>query len=255
MYKEKVLVSNIQRFCVNDGPGIRTTLFLKGCNLHCPWCCNPENISFEPQIMKMNDKNIICGKWMSVDEIYDELAKDFLFYEGGGVTFSGGEPLLQIELLVPLLKRLKDNDIHICVETALFIPKEILEIATKYVDLFIVDVKILDDRKCSDVIGGNINCFFSNIDLLTRNCVERIYRIPIIEGYTFTEENMEDLLRFIDINKPLKVEILQGHNLAKLKYRALGLAEPTCRSVSVDELLGFKEKIELLGVNTLILRI
>ena len=100
MSTDKILITNIQRMCFHDGPGIRTTVFLKGCNLHCPWCANPENISALPQAYERDGRKGLYGKEFSEEELLKEVLKDRRFYEdGGGVTFSGGEPLLQIKAL------------------------------------------------------------------------------------------------------------------------------------------------------------
>ena len=148
-----VTITNIQHSCFHDGPGIRTTVFLKGCNLKCPWCCNPENIDFEI------DKYF--GEEINLEDLKKELLKDKEFYSlnNVGVTFSGGEPILQINKLIELLKELKSENINICFETALFINEKQLKLTIPYVDEFIVDIKILNNKLCRDIIGGDINLF------------------------------------------------------------------------------------------------
>ena len=141
-----MLITNIQRFSLHDGPWIRTTVFLKGCNLRCPWCANPENLSFQKEEYVKDGIKGIYGYEISGEELEKEILKDKIYYEdGGGVTFSGGEALLAFKELEPLLKKLKEDKINICVETALMVKNELLEIALNYVDLFIIDIKILDD--------------------------------------------------------------------------------------------------------------
>ena len=131
----KVRITDIQHFSLHDGPGIRTTVFLKGCSLKCPWCTNPECISKEIQGE--------FGYDISLEELENEILKDESFYKtGGGVTFSGGEPLLQIKELEPLLISLKNKNINICFESALFVPQNYLKIANIYGDEFIVDIKM-----------------------------------------------------------------------------------------------------------------
>ena len=141
----KVRVSNIQRFSLHDGPGIRTTIFFKGCNLKCPWCANPENIDFmpTPYINDNTKEEGIFGYEVEALELYEEIIKDKEFYKlnNGGVTFSGGEPMLQMRQLEPLLQKLKEEKINMCIETALQVPKELVEIAQKYIDEFIIDTK------------------------------------------------------------------------------------------------------------------
>ena len=123
-----VRITNIQHFSLDDGPGIRTTIFLKGCNLTCPWCCNPENINFEIENYIHNNQKESFGYDIPLEELEKEILKDEVFYSenDGGVTFSGGEPLLQIKELEPLLKSLRSKNINICFETALCVPSELL---------------------------------------------------------------------------------------------------------------------------------
>ena len=104
----KILITNVQRFSLHDGPGIRTTVFLKGCSLHCPWCANPENIDFVIEPYIKDDINTTIGQYVSCDELYELIMRDKVFYDGGGVTFSGGEALIQMDVLKPLLERLKE---------------------------------------------------------------------------------------------------------------------------------------------------
>lgn len=204
-----VRITNIQHFSLHDGPGIRTTVFLKGCNLKCPWCANPECISSEIQSE--------FGYDISLDRLENEIVKDKPFYEtGGGVTFSGGEPLLQIDNLEPLLKSLKDKNINICFETALFVPEKYLKTAEKYGDEFIVDIKMVDHENCRKVIGGKINQYFDNIELLDLN--KTTFRIPITK---FALKDSEEILDLLRKYKPKHLEIFELHNLARSKYDIL----------------------------------
>ena len=190
-----VLVTNIQRFSLHDGPGIRTTVFLKGCSLHCPWCSNPENLHPYPEEYVKDGGKGIYGKYLSCDEIYREIIKDRIFYKQpdesielgthrGGVTFSGGEPLLQFDVLEPLLQRLKNENIHICVETSLFVPEDKLLIALRYVDMFYVDVKILDEATCFEILGGSLNQYKKNSEILFLSGKTVVFRVPVIGGFT-----------------------------------------------------------------------
>ncbi len=166
----KVRVTNIQRFSLNDGPGIRTTVFFKGCGLKCPWCSNPENINYEIENYYNEDTNEkgVFGYDITLDDLEKEILKDQKYYtlNSGGVTFSGGEALLQFTKMESLLKKLKQNKINMCIETSLFAPIKALEVATKYIDEFIVDIKILDSDVCSDVLKGNLDLYFKKYRLL-----------------------------------------------------------------------------------------
>ena len=182
----KVRYTNIQRFSLNDGPGIRTTVFLKGCNLRCPWCANPENIDYQLTPYINENENGVFGQDIEVLELYEKIIKDKPFYElnNGGVTFSGGEPLLQIKALEPLLQKLKKEKINMCIETALQVPSELVEIAVNYIDEFIVDIKILDEDECKIVLNGNIDLYKKNLEILIQNAQIDIFRIPLVNEYT-----------------------------------------------------------------------
>lgn len=242
---DKALVTNIQRFSLHDGPGIRTTVFLKGCSIHCPWCANPENLLPHPEEYMKDGKKGIYGEFLSCDEIYNEIIKDRTFYDQsdesdelglqrGGVTFSGGEPLLQFDVLEPLLARLKDEKIHICVETCLFVPADKLSIALKYVDLFYVDIKILDEDKCKNILGGNLKRYMSNLDFLLSTPQSVVFRVPIIGGYTDDEKNIANIRNIVLKHNPKKIELIKEHNLGKNKYISLG-KEPLELNKITDE--------------------
>ena len=213
-----IRITNIQHFCLQDGPGIRTTVFLKGCNLKCPWCANPECISFN---FENNDK--YKGYDISLDNLESELLKDEFYYSvnDGGVTFSGGEALLQIKKLEPLLISLKNKNINICFETALMTNLESVKIASKYADEFLIDVKIMDKDYCKKVIGGNIDLFYNNLDFLFSKTNNIIFRIPLANEYTLNKKNIALIESFLKKYNPDKVEIFKVHNLAKKKYELL----------------------------------
>lgn len=235
----KVRVTDIQHFSLHDGPGIRTTVFLKGCNLKCPWCANPECIS-----SKIEDE---FGYDISLDDLEKEIHKDEPYYKtGGGVTFSGGEPLLQIRSLEPLLKSLKLKNINICFETALFVKEEYLNIAKLYADEFIVDIKMLDDENCRNIIKGNVSQYLNNLKLL--NMKNTTFRIPVTEYSLSDEKLILDLLKDF---KPKKLEIFKLHNLAKRKYELLN-KEFYHKEVSDDEFINFKNKLSNFVVTEII---
>ena len=247
--RENALITNIQHFCLQDGPGIRTTVFLKGCSLHCPWCSNPENIKNYAETYYEDDMKGIYGKYWSCEEIEREIIKDIYYYEcEGGVTWSGGEPLLQFLELQPVLKRIKERNIHQAVETALFVPKECLEIALKYINLFIVDVKILNKEQCKMVLGGNVDSYLDNIQNLFYHEKKVIFRIPMIENYTTDTRNIKYILEFLREYKPYKVELLEGHNLAEKKYQSLGKEMVNFAETPKDVMLNLKNNIEKLEI-------
>ena len=217
-----MLVTNIQRFSLHDGPGIRTTVFLKGCSLRCPWCTNPENISAVSENYQDGDKKSVYGKKLALSEIYDEVVKDRIFYENeGGVTFSGGEPLLFIKDLEPLLCRLKSEHISSAVETALFVPKENIDLSLQYVDFYCIDIKILDKEKCREILGGNIDVYKRNVNRILNSNVRTLFRVPLIAPYTTNETNIYLIAKFCLEYRISYLELIKGHNLAEKKYHSL----------------------------------
>lgn len=241
-----MFITNIQRFSLHDGPGIRTTVFLKGCSLRCPWCSNPENIKTYPEKYCKDGVEGIYGKKYTCDEIYDEIVKDRVFYEeNGGVTFSGGEPLLYVDELLPLMKKLKKEKITIAVETCLFVPTEKLERVIPYINYFYVDMKILDKNHCKSVTKGNLDLYKTNFILLTSQRLITV-RIPVIGHYTDDDENkiaiIDEIKKFE--KSILKIELIKGHNLSESKYRSLGISSPQYHEVSDTSLIKYKEMIE-----------
>ena len=244
----KGTVFNIQRFCVNDGPGIRTTVFLKGCPLSCVWCHNPESQRFEPEILFYKDKctgcgrckcvtaadrdfvcfngaKEICGKTVSANEVTAEVLKDKPFYEnsGGGMTLSGGEPLAQYDFSLKLLKKAKENGIHTAVETCGYAEKpKILEIA-KYVDLFLFDCKETDPDLHKEYTGVDNKIILENLKALSDAGSKIILRCPIIPGFNDRAEHFKGISEtaenFIGIEH---IEIEPFHPLGESKYSALG---------------------------------
>ena len=260
----KLLVTNIQRFCLHDGPGIRTTVFLKGCTLHCPWCCNPENISFYPQFYFEKKKcisfNEICpygkcilanqsvtteklekltfidmerckcgaigiyGRWYMEDELYTELMKDSSFWEEeGGVTFSGGESLLQWNALKELAEMLKKSGTHLCVETSLFIPHEIVLNALELIDHWIIDVKLLDKERVDRILGGDISLYFRNLNAVAKSGRTVWLRHPQIKGYTDDVETENGIQLLLRKHSGFVYQVLEEHHLGDEKRRTLGI--------------------------------
>ncbi len=264
----KVIVTNIQCFSLHDGPGIRTTVFLKGCSLRCPWCSNPENLTAEPQEYIKDGVSGVYGKYYSCDELYSEVIKDKAFYGNynseakfnlknahGGVTFSGGEALLQADKLEPLLKRLRTEGIHMAVETCLFVPEKLLDIAIQYIDLFYVDIKILDPLRCKKQLGGNIEQYFRNLNTLFKSKVPVVFRIPVIGGWTDDQENREMVLDLLTRYQPLKVEFIKEHNLGVSKYQSLDMEIPDYRGVSDGLMLEYADIVARTGIDVEICKI
>lgn len=267
--KMKPLITNIQRFCVHDGPGIRTTVFFKGCSLHCPWCANPENIHFEEEIYYIKEKCkssckyieeclqkkylIECpygavGKWgeyFPEEKLYAELIKDINYYgEEGGVTFSGGEPLLFLNDYEEMLFRLKREGINLAVETALNVAEENVIWSIKYIDKFYVDIKTMDEDMFNNIIGGNLHLFKKNVSILQQVKDKVTYRIPIISDVSHNEQMYKRLKKYLDDIEAENIEIFSVHNLAMKKYERLGIKYEAYEIIEEERLCRIKSILQ-----------
>lgn len=275
--QSKLNAFNVQRFSVHDGPGIRTTVFLKGCPLKCIWCHNPESIPLEPLVMFYKDKCIGCDsckkvckalhqsqsilpifenypyisdvcaqctacisacptealvmvdKYYDCEELFEIILKDRQFYEnsGGGVTFSGGEPLLQYHALLPLLSKLKSEGIHIAIETAGHVAWSVFEAVSKYADLFLFDIKALDPTMHKNATGKDNSLILQNFDRLYNEGQNIIVRIPQIPGFNDAPEQKEEFCAFLKqyprIWDNQQYEYLPYHNFGESKYEVLNI--------------------------------
>lgn len=240
-----MIITNIQRFSLHDGPGIRTTVFLKGCSIRCPWCSNPENINHQIENYVKDGKEGFYGKEYSVDQVLKEVLKDKIFYEdNGGVTFSGGEALLYAKELLPLMQQIKQNNISIAVESSLFVPSSYLEMVIPFVDYFYVDLKVMDKERCSFLLKGNLDLFKSNLAILAKSKKFNV-RIPVIYGYTDDENNIKCIIDVIREYRASikKVKLTKGHNLGDNKYVSLGKEVPPKAEVSDLFLDEYRKKI------------
>lgn len=244
----KILVGNIQRFSLHDGPGIRTTVFLMGCNIRCPWCANPENLEMHVRQMKDDRTGLISpyGRFYTTEELVHELLKDEIFFaDGGGITFSGGEALLQAEQLEDVWKSLNAKGINLCVETALFIPKENLEISLNYIDEYIVDVKILIPEDCSKILHGNVHKYLQNLDFLAHSGKKVLLRFPVSYPETLNDVNLDRLIGLLNTYEFPKIQIFAIHDLGKSKYEALGAPFMSFAKVDEYKLEEIKQRIQL----------
>lgn len=266
----KATVTNISRCSLHDGPGVRTVIYFKGCELRCRWCHNPETLSCDKQLLYLPQKCIfcgrcielcpehhtvkgdkmllvrsgctlcgkcadscpsealtVCGREMTCDELFSELEKDIHYYKatGGGVTFSGGECLLQAEFLKELAGRCAEKGIHTAVETALFVPWDNIERLVPVTDLFYTDLKIANPVKNIKYTGRDNSLIIENLRKLSNIAENIIIRIPVIPG---VNDSSEDFIGFADIIRTLgggiqKIELLRYNNLAESKYDMLGI--------------------------------
>ena len=221
----KGMIFNIQRFCINDGPGIRTTVFFKGCPLHCQWCHNPESHFCNIEVMYENGKEEICGTYMSVEEVMAEVEKDIVFYNnsGGGLTVSGGEPLMQFDFVYELLKQAKQNGIHTCIETCGFIKTEDILKISEFTDIFLYDWKLTNDELHKEYTGVRNQLIKHNLMAIDSIGKKIVLRCPIIPNVNDTEEHFCGLANIANALKNiLTIEIEPYHSLGNNKYKKLG---------------------------------
>ncbi|MBO0457726.1 glycyl-radical enzyme activating protein [Enterococcus hulanensis] len=263
-------IFEIERFAINDGPGIRTLVFLKGCPLTCQWCANPESQSSDSQLMYWKTRCIGCqtclsicpnqalswsaegividrikckscgtcskvcnsealtivGERLSVEEVLEQVAKDEIFYESsnGGVTFSGGEVLYQSDYLALLAKECKNRGYHTCIETSGHASWFNLSKVAPYIDLFLFDIKSMNEKLHKEYIGVSNKKILSNYQKLIEAGKKVITRVPIIPGFNNNYENLEQLVDFLTANNPhCRIDLLPYHRLGVSKYERLNM--------------------------------
>jgi pyruvate formate lyase activating enzyme len=261
-------IFNIQRFSIHDGPGIRTTVFLKGCTLRCAWCHNPESIAIVPELAFFPNKCIRCGHCFQVcptgalrlegdqrrhdkalcqvcgkcadacyaeaivmegrdataEEVVAEVLKDKPFYDnsGGGVTLSGGEPLLQAEFAAEVLARCKAAGVHTALDTAASVPWAAFESTLPHTDLVLLDLKLMDPARHRAATGAANDLILANARRLAEGATPLIVRVPIIPGHTDDMANLAAIADFVRGFARLDyIELLPYHRFAEAKYRRL----------------------------------
>jgi pyruvate formate lyase activating enzyme len=255
------LIFDIKHFSVNDGPGIRTTVFFKGCPLVCRWCHNPESRKSCNEKIKTADildgrsferfDNI--GRDVTIDEIMPEIEKDIIFYEtsGGGVTFSGGEPLLQPDFIISLSKACHDYGINTCLDTSGHCEQNLFKEIVHCFDLFLYDVKIVDPAMHLEWTGVDNSLILQNLQILDQSGKKYIIRVPLIPGVNVTTENTSGLIGLLSGLRfaSKEVHLLPYHTLGKNKMKRMGLeyTMPENLDVNNEELSEISAEISKAG--------
>lgn len=289
-------IINIQKYSVHDGPGIRTTVFFKGCPLNCWWCHNPESQNFKHEIMffkerckgcgtcvkrcpqecmQLEDKGLVIdqekctlcgnctdfcpngaleyvGKDVTIMELMKEIKKDEIFYEesGGGVTFSGGEPMCQAEFLKELLKECNTREIHTTIDTSGYTDWENFEKIADLVDLFLYDLKIMNDELHKKYIGVSNKSILENLKKLSSRGANIYVRMPIIKGINDDDEHIDESIKFLSNLNITQVNLLPFHKMGMDKYKRLemeyklsGMEKP-----SDEKMMAIQEKFKASGL-------
>ncbi|SHN81953.1 glycyl-radical enzyme activating protein [Desulfitobacterium chlororespirans] len=267
---KKAVIFNVQRYSTEDGPGVRTTVFFKGCPLSCLWCSNPESQQAKPQMMYFSKTCVQCyacvkacpngankikddgsvwvdrsvctncgvcvkvcladarsmsGKKMTVDEVFDIIQKDSLYYinSGGGVTLGGGECTTEPEFVGELLDRCYDRAIHTCIDTCGYTPWSVLEKILPKVELVLFDIKHMDTEKHKELTGVGNELILENAVKIKQMGTRMIIRLPLIPGYNDDENNIKVMGWFMESWGMDRIDILPYHRLGENKYDALGM--------------------------------
>jgi pyruvate formate lyase activating enzyme len=235
-------IFDIQRASLHDGPGIRTTVFLKGCPLRCKWCHNPE--SQRPEI-ETGKSGRVYGREASVSEIMDIVQQDRHFFNssGGGLTISGGEPTWQFEFCKALLQEARRRDIHTALETSGQVAREKLHNLIPLVDVFLFDYKATgtDEYKhLTGVAGGRIR---DNLEMLLQSGAKVILRCPMIPGVNDSEEHLQRISDFSRDPRVHSVEILPYHDIGRSKANDLDVQMDVFRDPTKEEEAWWAEKV------------
>ncbi len=227
-------IFDLRRFCIHDGPGIRTTVFFKGCPLDCWWCHNPEGRSASVEAFpdgrngagKYSSQRDPFGRLVSAGFVINEVLSDRPFYDqsGGGVTFSGGEPMAQIDFLDDLLSACSDEGLHCTVDTCGYAPSVDFQRVHDRVDLFLFDLKLMDPASHQTYTGISNEIILSNLaDLVDLGCLVEI-RIPLIPDITDTRENLESVAAFLKpLNSIRRISLLPYNKLGEDKVERFDL--------------------------------
>jgi pyruvate formate lyase activating enzyme len=293
MSEQQGLVVNIQRFSIHDGPGIRTTVFMKGCSLRCYWCHNPESIGLAPEIQFTPSRCIGCGACVETcphaadgrtarftpqcdgcgkcaEACYagalnlagtyytaDDLAKvlladrDLMIRYGGGVTFSGGEPLLQTDFVASVLSILKEQGIHTAIETASNVPWESMEKVIPLTDLFLCDVKAASAEQHRRGTGADNSLIRENLRRLSAAGAAILPRVPVIPEFNDDDDTIREIGRFVQsLEGSGEIELLPFHNMCAGKYDALGreFAAKNLESPAEDRMARLTSVLESLSL-------
>jgi pyruvate formate lyase activating enzyme len=232
----KGLIFSVKRYAIHDGPGIRVTFFMKGCPLSCLWCHNPEGISPDASSIEQVDRigerefrrNETVGKLYDSGDILTILEKErtFINQSKGGVTFSGGEPMMQFDFLLEVLRVCRENSFHTAVDTSGLSTPDRFRKIIPFTDLFLFDIKHLDSQKHKEYTGAPNEEILSNYRIIAESSVDYMVRIPVVPGFNDDNDHLTKLKQYItDLRKDnLKmISLLPYHKIGSSKYKKFSI--------------------------------
>ena len=264
------IIFDIQHFCVNDGTGIRTNVFLKGCPLSCVWCHNPESQKSEIEWLiypekctgcgrckgvSLNGEDFICfheakqisGKRMTSDQVLAEVLQDSSLYthSGGGLTLSGGEPLAQFDFALEILKKAKENGLNTAIETSGFTSAERIKEMAQYVDCFLYDYKETNPDLHKKYTGVDNVQILKNLKVLDDLGKDIVLRCPIIPGHNDREDHFDGIIRVANSHKNVqRIDVEPYHALGEAKYVALGRQAIRAKTPEKEQIQAWIERIQ-----------
>ena len=287
------VIFDIKRYAVHDGPGIRTTVFFKGCPLRCRWCANPESQKMTPEIAFLAAECIGCGQCAQIcpehavvfdngrplrdtaactncgrcavqcpaealqlmgrgttaEAVFDDISADRPFWDrsGGGVTLSGGEPLMQAEFAAALLKRCRENYVHTVLDSCLHAPADLLAAVCADVDLFLCDLKLMSADRHRKLTGFSNELIIENLERLLKGDKDVLVRRPLIPGINDDAEELDALGKYLQSLRPgVQLELLPYHRLGASKFERLGRKYPLAgtQPPTKEQMAGAKRLLE-----------